>query len=71
MHMIRVAKTLVALLSILLAVTGCKFFEVQSEYRNANQGFLAVRTKATRGIQAPTAANAARLPFSDWSAPIY
>jgi hypothetical protein len=70
--MIRVTQNLVLLLFVLLAVTGCKFFEVQSEYQHANPGYFgAVRTKATQGKHAQPAANAAGLPLSDWSAPSY
>jgi hypothetical protein len=70
--MIRVTKTLVLLLFVLLAVTGCKFFEVQSENQYAHPGYLgAARIKAAQGKHARPAANAARLPLSDWSAPSY
>jgi hypothetical protein len=71
--MIRVTQNLVLLLFVLLAVTGCKFFEVQSEYQYAKPGYFgtAARTKATQGTHAQPAANATRLSFSDWSAPSY
>jgi hypothetical protein len=71
--MIRVTQNLVLLLFVLLAVTGCKFFEVQSEYQHAKPGYFsaAARTKATQGKHAQPAADASRLPFSDWSAPSY
>jgi hypothetical protein len=60
-------------LFVLLAVTGCKYFEVQSEYQYAKPGYFgaAARTKATQGQHAQPAGNAARLSFSDWSAPSY
>ena len=71
--MIRVTQNLVLLLFVLLAVTGCKFFEVQSEYQYAKPGYFgaAARTKATQGKHGQPAANAAGLPLSDWSAPSY
>ncbi len=67
--MIRVTKNLLVLLSVLLAVTGCKFFEVQSENWHANPGYSgAVRAKATQGSYGQSAA---KVPQSDWSAPSF
>jgi hypothetical protein len=67
--MIRITKTLLVLLFVLPAATGCKFFEVQSENRNANPGYSgAVRAKATQGSYGQSAA---KVPQSDWSAPSF
>jgi hypothetical protein len=67
--MIRVTKNLLVLLSILMAVTGCKFFEVQSENQNPNSRYSgAVRAKATQGSYGQSAA---KVPQSDWSAPSF
>jgi hypothetical protein len=64
--MIRFTKNLFVLLFVLLAVTGCKFFEAQSDNRNASPA--AVRTKTTQGAYGQSAA---KLPHSDWSAPSF
>ncbi len=67
--MIRFTKTLLVLLFLLQATTGCKFIEVQSDNRNVNPAAPGgVRTKATQGAYGQTAAH---LPHSDWSAPSF
>lgn len=69
--MMRLIKNLALLWFVLLAVTGCKFFEVQSENAAANPAYsgAAVRTKALRRNPTPPVAGRERTPLSDWAAP--